>query len=72
MQKDAYENKFDIALLFSGDGDFVPLPEYLMEKGKKMEVVYFYNCVSISLLRLCDFKGFHINKNILNKFFLRK
>ncbi len=71
VQKDAYENKFDIALLFSGDGDFVPLPKFLKEKSKKMEIVYFDNCVSISLLRVCNFKGFKIDKKILNKFFLR-
>jgi len=32
MQKDAYDNKFDVALIFSWDGDFVPLPEYLRER----------------------------------------
>lgn len=72
MQKDAYENKFDTALLFSGDGDFVPLPEFLKEKGKKMELVCFDDCTSISLLRVCRFKGFKIDKKILNKFFLRE
>lgn len=71
MQKDAYENKFDTALLFSGDGDFVPLPEYLKEKGKKVKVVYFEDSISISLLRACKFKGLKIDKKILNKFFLR-
>jgi len=72
MQKDAYENKFDTALLFSGDGDFVPLPEFLKEKGKKMELVYFDNSISISLLRVCNFKGIKIDKKILNRFFLRE
>ncbi len=72
MQKDAYENKFDKAILFSGDGDFVPLPEFLKEKGKKIEVVYFENSISISLLRACEFKGFKIDKKILNKFFFRE
>ena len=72
MQKDAYDNKYDTALLFSGDGDFVPLPEYLKEKGKKMEIVYFDDSISISLLRVCEFKGIKINKKILNKFFLRE
>mgnify|MGYP001591194652 FL=1 len=72
MQKDAYENKFDTAFLFSGDGDFVPLPEFLKEKGKKVNVVYFEDSISISLFRACNFKGFKINKKILNKFFLRE
>ncbi|MEK6823947.1 MAG: NYN domain-containing protein [Nanoarchaeota archaeon] len=72
MQKDAYNNKFDIALLFSGDGDFVPLPEYLSEKGKRMEVVYFEGHTAFTLLRVCNFKASLINKKILNKFFYRK
>jgi len=72
MQKDAYENKFDIALLFSGDGDFVPLPEFLKEKGKKMKLVCFDECTSISLLRACKFMAIKVDKKILNKFFLRR
>lgn len=72
MQKDAYENKFDTAILFSGDGDFVPLPEFLKERGKKMEVVYFKDSISVSLLRVCKFKGIEIDKKILNKFFYRE
>ena len=72
MQKDAYDNKFDTALLFSGDGDFVPLPEYLAEKGKKMEVAYFEGHTAYTLLRVCKFRAFLINKKILNKFFYRE
>ena len=71
MLKDTYENRFDTAILFSGDGDFVPVPEFLKEKGKKMEVVYFEDSISISLFRACNFKGFKIDKKVLNKFFFR-
>jgi len=72
MQKDAYNNKFDIAYLLSGDGDFVPLPEFLKEKGKKVCVYYFPKLVSDSLLRACDYNCMAITKKILNKFFLRE
>ena len=71
MQKDAFENKFDTAILLSGDGDFVPLPEYLAEKGKKMEIAYFDGQTAFTLLRVCNFKASLINKKILNKFFYR-
>lgn len=71
MQKDAYENRFDIGLLISGDGDFVPLPEYLKEKGKKVQLAFFENSISISLRRACDFNSYLINKKILNQFFNR-
>jgi len=72
MQKDAYDNKFDEAFLLSGDGDFVPLPEYLKEKGKKICVYYFLKTISDALLRACDYSCVAITKKILNKFFLRE
>jgi len=72
MQKDAYENKFDEAYLFSGDGDFVPLPEFLKKKGKKICVCFFQKTVSDNLLRACDYYCETITKKILNKFFLRE
>lgn len=72
MQKDAYDNKFDVALLVSGDGDFVPLPEYLNEKGKKMEVAYFEGQTAPTLLRVCKYKASLIDKKIVNKFFYRE
>ena len=72
MQKDAYENKFDEAYLLSGDGDFVPLPEYLRVKGKKICVYYFKKNISDALLRACDYNCMCIDRKILNKFFLRE
>ena len=41
---------------------FVPLPEYLSEKGKRMEVVYFEGHTAFTLLRVCNFKASLINK----------
>jgi len=71
MQKDAYENKYDVAYLFSGDGDFVPLPEYLKGKSKKVKVFYFYATGSFSLLKSCDLNCEMITKKIVNKYFCR-
>ena len=72
MQKDAYNNKFDEAFLFSGDGDFAPLPEFLKEKGKKVCVCFFQKTISDTLLRACDYYCETITKKTLNKFFLRE
>lgn len=72
VQKDAYDNKIDVACLFSRDGDFVPLPEFLKEKGKKIRVYYFTKTISDSLLRACDYDCETIDKKVLNKFFLRE
>jgi len=71
MLKDAYNNKYDTAYLFSGDGDFVPLPEFIGEKGKKIKCFHFEGCVSPTLLRVCKYNGELITKKTLNKFFLR-
>lgn len=41
MVKDAYENKFDTAILISGDGDFAPLVKLVKSKGKRVEKFSF-------------------------------
>ncbi len=71
MQKDAYENKYDVAYLFSGDGDFAPLPEYLKEKSKKVKVFYFEATGSLSLLKSCGFNCEMITKKTVNKYYCR-
>jgi len=71
MQKDAYDNKYDTAYLFSGDGDFAPLPEYLKEKSKKVKVFYFDATGSLSLLKSCDFNCEMITKKTANKYYNR-
>ncbi len=72
MQKDAYKNKYDVAYLFSGDGDFAPLPEYLKEKGKKIKVFYFKGSEAMALLRGCEFNCSIISKKIINKYFSKE
>lgn len=71
MQKDAYNNKYDTAYLFSGDGDFTPLSEYLKEKAKKIKVFYFKDSGALSLLRSCGFNCEELTKKIANKYFSR-
>ena len=39
----------DTILLFSGDGDFVPLVNYLKEQGKRVEVIGFGKSTSSKL-----------------------
>ena len=50
MLNDAWENKYDKVILFSGDGDFVPLLRYVKNKGKEVEVVSFAELASKNLL----------------------
>ncbi len=71
MQKDAYENKYDTAIIFSGDGDFAPLPEFLSQKGKKVENHHFEKSISSELISKCS-GSFAITKKIVKKFFYRE
>ena len=71
MLNDAWENKYDKAILFSGDGDFASLLKYVKNKNKKVEVISFDKLASRNLLNEAD-KFSLINKKIANKFFWRE
>ena len=45
----AWENAFDVAILVSGDGDYVGAVEKVMSKGKNVEVVSFRGSCSPDL-----------------------
>jgi uncharacterized LabA/DUF88 family protein len=68
MVKGAYENTFDIAILVSGDGDFVPAVKVVQEKGKSVENAYFKHSLSWHLKQECD-KSVQLTKDILDKCF---
>jgi len=70
MLNDAWENKYDKVILFSGDGDFTPLIKYVKNKNKEVEVISFFELASKNLLNEADSFSF-INKKIANKFFWR-
>ncbi len=61
-------NKFDIAVLVSGDGDFVPAVCSIQRRNKKIQNVYFDGSSSRSLKNHCD-KSLALTKEILNEFF---
>ncbi len=44
----------DVIVLVSGDGDFVPLVEYLKNQGKKVEVIAFRRSASSDLVKSAD------------------
>jgi uncharacterized LabA/DUF88 family protein len=48
--QDAYENKFDGAILVSSDGDYAPLVKFLMSNNKIMTVVSPYETKKCSIL----------------------
>lgn len=68
MIKGAFKDFYDVAILVSGDGDFVPAVKIVQEEGKKVENIYFKKSASTNLKQNCD-KSFFLKKDILDKFF---
>ncbi len=50
----AYENTYDVAIIVSGDGDFVPALKRCQKLGKKVENAYFRISRSDFLRKVCD------------------
>ena len=50
----AYENLYDVAVLVSGDEDFVPVVNTLKRLDKKVENAFFNKTSSKKLRKLCD------------------
>jgi uncharacterized LabA/DUF88 family protein len=44
----------DVVILCSGDGDFVPLVEYLKNQGKRVEVIAFGRTASLKIKEAAD------------------
>ena len=68
LVKGAFKNMYDIAILVSGDGDFVPAVKAAQEEGKIVENIYFPKSASSNLRQNCD-KSLMLRKDILDKFF---
>lgn len=47
-------DKCDVIVLVSGDGDYIPLVEYLQHKGCKVEIMAFRNTASSRLVEAAD------------------
>ncbi len=68
MVEGACGDKFDIAVVVSGDGDFVPAVKAVQRKNKTVENVYFKNSSSRNLKNHCD-RSLELTKEILDRFF---
>lgn len=71
MLRDACKDKYDKAILISGDGDFTPLVNYVQKENKEVEVYAFKELTSIALINEAN-KHFWIDKKVVNKFFQRE
>ena len=54
MVAQAYEDRYDTAILVSGDGDFVPAVACVQRQGKRVENAHFADRSSSALKRRCD------------------
>ncbi len=54
MIKNAFQEKYDIALLFSGDADFVPAVELIQNLKKEVINIHLYSGSSAELRLKCD------------------
>jgi len=70
MLRDACKDKYDKAVLISGDGDFTSLVKYVKEEGKEVEVQSFKDLTATSLINEAD-RYFWIDKKTVNRFFFR-
>ena len=68
MVERACGDNFDIAIVVSGDGDFVPAVKSVQRKNKTVENIYFRNSSSRNLKNHCD-KSLELTKEILDTFF---
>lgn len=68
MVENACDNNFDIAILVSGDGDFVPAVRSVKKKNKFVKNIYFKNSSSRNLKNFCD-ESLELTKENLNRFF---
>jgi len=71
MLRDACKDKYDKAILISGDGDFAQLVNYVREEKKEVEIYAFKELTSVDLINKAN-KHFWIGKKIVNKFFWRR
>ncbi|MDD5341778.1 MAG: NYN domain-containing protein [Patescibacteria group bacterium] len=72
-------SKLDVVVLVSGDGDFIPMVEYLKNTGQQVEVIAFQKSCSSKLIEsaddftdLCLDEGKYLLRNGKKSFSLRR
>ena len=71
MLRDACKDKYDKAILISGDGDFTQLVNYVRQEKKEVDIYAFKDLTSVDLINKAN-KHFWIDKKMVNKFFWRE
>jgi hypothetical protein len=63
----AFQNNYDVAVLWAGDGDYVPLVNAVKRLGKVVYLVFFYNSGLAPALRLASDESFPLDDFFLNQ-----
>lgn len=71
MVTHACDNEFDVAILVSGDGDFLPLIKEVKKRGKKVETHHFDGNIALDLLKHSHVTS-AVDKKTVNKHFYRR
>lgn len=61
----------DVVVLVSGDGDYIPLVEYLKNQGKRVEVIAFGRSTSNRLKEIAD-EFMDLESDKIEKYLIRK
>ncbi|MEK6952533.1 MAG: NYN domain-containing protein [Nanoarchaeota archaeon] len=69
MVENAYEDNFDVAILVSGDGDFLPAVRSVKKKDKFVKNIFFKASSSRNLKDFCD-ESLELTKKMLDEFFV--
>jgi|TARA_Y100000310_G_C20622650_1_gene784194 uncharacterized LabA/DUF88 family protein len=64
--KSAYENSYDVAIIVSGDEDFLPIIRTVRALGKKVTNAYFPKTSSYLLRKACD-SSINLKNELKNK-----
>lgn len=56
MLQDANDDKFDVGIIVSCDGDYIYLVDYVQNLGKIVENAFFVGCGSRALMKKCNDK----------------
>ncbi len=71
MLRDACKDKYDKAILVSGDGDFAQLVNYVRTEKKEVEIYTFQDLTSVDLINNSN-RHIWIDKKMANRFFWRE
>jgi len=63
----AFKNTYDVAILVSGDADYIDAVEQIRDLGKRVEIVAFKGALAPGLRKIADIDGFTDLDDVVGK-----